>query len=494
MSKGCFINDDFGAFFVADPSKMNEAGLREQIDFYAGKGGVRAVIFNMNASRAFFDSKAFDPIWKGVEYRADGSVWFRGREVVDELPEPPMKTMCKNAYLLHENFGNPMAFRYKYCHELGAEMWHGMRMNDCHWAPDPELPQHAEFWYDHPEYQVAGYLRKYCYAWEIFPLNFWEKDVRDHKMGLVKEYLSYECDGIEIDWLRALPVFRRGFAERGRELMNGFVREIRRHAGEAAARWGHPVRIMMRVPGDPQTALLNGLDVQLWAREGLFDILEPDVAYSFCPLELWKQLLPGNIEILGGITHCASSGSGGRMTACCEMDFAIASDLYRNGADSIYLFNHFWTGCGYENRSLQPVTYSIVGNRELNNAQMRRHPFMPFPGERTLPPLAWAKSSVSFTVNAGEAAAGRKARVMIAGGSKMTADVIVNGVKCEFLPDATLPSPLPSVPKGKERHFAVFAIPDGVLTDGANGVDVINQDAKDFELFWAEIDIDPATK
>lgn len=492
MNKGCFINDDFGAFFESrDPSKMNESGLREQIDFYAGKGGVRAVIFNMNASRAYFDSKTFDPIWKGVDFRSDGSLWFHGREVVDIKPEPPIRTMCSNAHLLYKNFGNPMAFRYKYCHELGTEMWHGMRMNDNHWSPDPELPQHAEFWYDHPEYQVGGYLRGYSYQWELFALNYWEKEVRDHKMALLKEYLEHECDGIEIDWLRSLPVFRRGFAARGRERMNDFVREIRRLANEAAARWGHPVKIMMRVPGDPQTALRNGLDVQLWAREGLFDILEPDVAYSFCPIELWKQLLPDGIEVLGGITHLVSSGTGGNITTCCEMDYGIASDLYCNGADTIYLFNHFWAGCGYENRSLQPLTYAIAGDRERVNAQARRHPFMPFPEERTLPPRVWAKSSVSFTIHAGEATAGRKARVMLVGNMPITADVIVNGTKCRFLPDAALPDPLPTVPQGKERHFAVFSIPDNVLTDGANGIDVINQTVTDFELFWAEIDIDP---
>ena len=490
MNGGCFINDDFGAFFCADAAKMNEEGLREQIDFYAGSGGVRAILFNMNAQRAFFDSRAFEPVWKDVEFREDGTLWFHGREVKDIQPEPAMKTMCRNAYLLYRNFGNPAAFRYRYCHEKGTEMWLSMRMNDNHWTPDPELPQHSELWYRHPEFQVAGYLRKYSWGWEHFPLDYFRPEVRDHELALVKEYLSFECDGFEVDWLRSLPVCRRGFVERCRPLLTEFVREIRRLADEAAARQGHPVKIMMRVPSDPQSALFHGLDVQRWAEERLFDILEPDVGDPFTPIELWKQLLPDWIEVVGGTTHSISSGSGGRMPSCCETDFALASSLYCSGADTIYLFNHFWAGCGYENRADQKRTYATIGDRALTDAQARRHPFIPFFGQKTLPPLAWAKSSVSFMIHAGGATAGRQARVLIAGGSPMNADVIVNGVPCVFLPDAEPPRPLPRVPEGKERHFAVYRIPDGVLTDGANGVDVINRADRDFELFWAEIDID----
>ena len=58
-----YANDDFCDFYWEElpPEKMNEDRLKRRIDFYAGRGGVSAIFFNLNASRAFFDSSSRTP-------------------------------------------------------------------------------------------------------------------------------------------------------------------------------------------------------------------------------------------------------------------------------------------------------------------------------------------------------------------------------------------------------------------------------------------------
>ena len=49
---GLYINDDFCGFWLSGFGNMNRDGLKKQIDFYTEKGGVTAILFNMNAQRA----------------------------------------------------------------------------------------------------------------------------------------------------------------------------------------------------------------------------------------------------------------------------------------------------------------------------------------------------------------------------------------------------------------------------------------------------------
>lgn len=59
---------------------MDEAGLKRHIDYYAVPG-VTGILFNPNAMRAFFDSRAFEPLWKGMEEGDDGKARYQGREL-----------------------------------------------------------------------------------------------------------------------------------------------------------------------------------------------------------------------------------------------------------------------------------------------------------------------------------------------------------------------------------------------------------------------------
>ena len=91
-----YINDDAWCFFANRSGApwhspivetMDEAGLKRHIDYYAVPG-VTGILFNPNAMRAFFDSRAFEPLWKGLEEGDDGKARYQGRELETRCGAP----------------------------------------------------------------------------------------------------------------------------------------------------------------------------------------------------------------------------------------------------------------------------------------------------------------------------------------------------------------------------------------------------------------------
>lgn len=495
---GLYINDDFCGFWLSGFGNMNRDGLKKQIDFYTEKGGVTAILFNMNAQRAYFASKVWDCAWKDVSDDAQGRLFFGGLEVLNYTPEPPLLDMVRNSREMAKNVPDIFEFRYRYCHEKGVEMWHSMRMDDTHWVPNPEYVQHSTFWRENPGFRRAAYRKTLSSVWNDQALDYLHAEVRAYELSLIAEYLSHECDGIELDFLRDCPVFRPGGGEEGRPLLTQMMRDIRREADRCAEKFGHRVRIMVRVPPDPNDCVLLGLDVKTWAEEGLCDIVTPSAvspggSRPDIPVAIWRMILPERIELAAGIEIGMHSGyAGGNLRSGMATDAGYAATFYYRGADSIYFYNHFYSGAGYTERELQKITYSFIGDRAKTEAQFRRHVAAAggscVPGRtesRPFHPLAWKKSGIYNEIDAGGGTAGRTGYVVIGSNTEIkAADIRLNTVLCERVEvpaDLELP---------KSLFCACFRAPDGVLHDGMNGIDVINQSVEaDFELHWVELDV-----
>ena len=502
---GIFINTDALTFFNGD--KMNAEGVREDIDFYTLCGGVEAIFFNMNFQRCLWRSHSREAIWDGVEETPDGQFLFRGESLRDQKPEPAMLRFVRNAKRFSENCPDFFEIRYAYCHEKGVEMWHSMRMNDVHWTPDPDLPQHSGLWQTRHDLWRCHYRRPYTGYWENMGLDYLKEEVRDYQLALVREYLEHECDGLELDWMRSLPLFRPGMEEIGTDILTEFVRDIRTEADKAAKKFGHRVRIAVRVPRGPLETYRMGMDVTTWAREGLVDIVIPSPPHcannaTHMPLDLWRKLLPSETLLAPCIEYATLSlpFNGPRIRADEEIDAGFASSFYHRGADTIYLYNHFrWNG-GFADREAMQRAFGYLGDQGAVDAKARRH-ITSFSdtenhceGGRTivdLPDEAWGKSVVAFPIDAGGATKGRKAKVIIGGDKAFHAEIRLNGLVCPGLPPDT---PLPTMPtvSKTEFHVSAFEIPDGVLHDGRNTIDIINLDEEGFHPLWAEIAVEKA--
>ena len=577
---GVFINTDAMTFFNSLLSEMNEAGLERDVDFYTAKGGVEAVLFNMNFQRCYWRSHSREAIWDGVEFHDDGRLFFNGREVVNVDPEPAMKRWIVAAHELYRNGADVFGVRYRRCHENGAEMWHSMRMNDVHFTPDAELPMHNGLWRERPDLWRCHYRRQYSGIWNNNGLDYAKEDVREYQMALVREYLEHECDGIELDWLRAPPICAPGMEEPTAPLVTDFVRAVRAEADAAAAKWGHRVRIAVRTPQTPLDTRLAGLDVLAWADEGLVDVVVPSPAYRTnnalaTPIDIWRRLLPSRVVLAPCLEWGASPFPGGPHLRCDEAsDAGFAASFYHRGADTIYFYNHFRENGGFLDKESMRRFFSYAGDKDRVYAATRRqiHSFRTSPygteGDRdviAMPAEAWAKSVVAFRIDAGGGTADRRAIAIIGGDKPLNVDLHVNGVHCipleahgsQFLvhnsggPGAvpaatahhenskklcdsassaplrensiftancqtvkpsncqTASAALPEPPKYKYSanplgmrgqdadeaaatardglYLAAYEVPEGVLHDGANTLDIINLADEDFHPLWGEI-------
>jgi hypothetical protein len=184
------------------------------------------------------------------------------------------------------------------CHEAGLLCYVTIRANPCYplkaggW-PDGSMAHffNARFWWDHPEFRIVQKSGK-----EHPNMSYAFSEVRDMKLAILREVLQRDVDGIDVDFLRHPPVLGyeepliKGFmakygADPGTlpdnderwlafrcEVMTGFMREVRKAVDAAAKVKGRPLGISARV--DHRQYRPTGLDVEMWMKEGVIDILE----------------------------------------------------------------------------------------------------------------------------------------------------------------------------------------------------------------------------
>lgn len=500
---GIFINSDAWNFWFGAPiEKMNAQGIREDVDYYAGKGGVEAVFYNMNFQRSFYPTKVGTPFWKDLSLDENGKLLMRGKPVTAENSESDYRAMFLRSKKMNEEFPGFMAYRYKYCHEKGIEMWHSMRMDDVHHTPLKleHRPQHCDMWLDRKDLIRAWYRHTWRGEWVDNALDYGQPEVYDYHLRMAREYLlDYESDGIELDWLRCAPIFKPGFDEMNTPLLTRFMRDVRKAADEAEAKWGHRIRIAARVPAHVTDAMGMGMDVPTWAREGLIDVLIPSprdcATEQDTNVALWRILAPAPVILAPCIDCIMSSNPGWSLEYSAATDCGFASNFYQQGADTIYFYNHF-PNQAPSHPDLQSV-FGFIGDRKLTAAKPRRHVVTKHMqnGEGKFPvhcyPIEiWSHCcNGGVKVNAGEDTAGRKATVVIGGKYPFDITILVNTVPCTPLPADT---PLPGNMPGKDGHFVQAEIPAGVLHDGWNDVEIFNNATvtiKDTDIVWMEISL-----
>lgn len=502
---GIFINSDSWNFWThKDPAEMSVDGIKHDVDHYLKCGGVEAIFYNLNFQRVFFPSDRFTPIWKDVTFDAKGDLYLRGKR-----SDSGFKSMICNAKKMNDEVPDFIRIRYEYCHRNGVEMWHSMRMNDVHHTAigGEELPQHSDLWVERKDLIRAWYRHFRRSIWHDNCLDYGQKEVYDYHLGMAAEYLlRFESDGIELDFLRACPVFKPGFDETHKGILTQFVRDVRSLADQAQDKWGHRIRMAVRVPYSVKDTMAAGMEVVTWCQEHLVDVVIPSPTHHATeddvPVELWKMLL-GNEALLAPCIDCTYTAQGKVLTkpqflhSTQESANGFAASFYYQGADRIYFYNHFPTNGGFDgNLALQQELFGYAGNRKEVERRARRHVVTRhesinfegiYPYDR-FPPIIWPHCcNGTIRLNIGSIGKNsRSARAVIGSYEELKVDLLINTFPCPSLPAH---APKPKLPS--EGNYFQFEIPPGTLHDGVNVLELINQGKNDItQLFWAEIDLD----
>ena len=133
----------------------------------------------------------------------------------------------------------------------------------------------------------------------------------------------------------------------GIKLMDDFMRKVKALVGKFEGKYGHSIKISVRIIPDIQTCLDYGMNVMQWVKEGLVDMIILTGRFESndtnMPINLWKTLLDGyGVELIAGLDmpirpdpwHDAIAPNIETFTAC-------AANAYEQDAHGIYFFNFF---------------------------------------------------------------------------------------------------------------------------------------------------------
>ena len=236
--------------------------------------------------------------------------------------------------------GDPVKDTLEACRRYKKDFLISYRMNDHHHLNDLSWPTHNDFWREHPEYwQDNSDGNRY--------FNYMLPEVRDHYFSILRELCTnYDVDGVELDFQRSPRFFRPEDMGKGKEVMDGFVRRIKKMMEKIGEERGKYLKLSIRVPHTVDKCLQIGLDVLKWDSEGLIDIINIS-SYFIHTIEIGIEEFKTQTKHAGiygemhFITDAFNSpmGISHRRLTTLEMYYATAFNFLYRGVDGISLFN-----------------------------------------------------------------------------------------------------------------------------------------------------------
>ena len=222
------------------------------------------------------------------------------------------------------------------------------RMNDLHFnSPDESPLAQCDFWRDHPEFwtnEDAGWHSSGAF-------DFAHSEVRQYKLNIIAEQIDkygHLLDGFDLDFMRFIVYFRQAEGEKNAHLMTELVKAVKEKIDEASVRHGRKILLSVRVPVDVEFCMHKGLNIREWVDQGLVDFVT--IGVHWCgkpdmPVEKFRSDL-GNAQIPIYAT-IDDGGYSPREVYTRGQRRGMASHIYAQGGNGIYLFNYFLGG-GYD--------------------------------------------------------------------------------------------------------------------------------------------------
>jgi hypothetical protein len=479
-----FNQDDTEWFFTHSPQQCTPEAVDAWVDTLAD-AGVGTLMSCVCAMRANYRSQVWESDWDGYDPAGpDDQPKLRDSGIGNAAV---LRSWLDCGRRLADELGINFHQRaFARCRQLGISPWASIRMNDVHDCTLPDSPLLSTFF---REQRAAGKLRSpQPQSWQEHALDWLRPEVRDHYMLFVQEQLDIlDLDGLELDWMRFGFHFPVGRELEGGRVLTEWIGDVRRRCNAAAARLGHPVRLGVRVPSQPDTARNLGLDGVAWAREGLVDLVVPTPFWETCefdmPIREWKRLLEGTgAALAGGLEIRYQPFPGGpadMMTP--ELACGAATAVMAGGSDQVYLFNYFadqHLGGLWSRESFSQTLCAMRTTEELYRMP-RRHAVtfrdIVAPGEMRTAALPASGGVCTFRLQTGPRPVDRRVTVLLeVETSGAPPAVWVNSVPC----------PAPTSP---DKGVQVYPVPAEAVAEEAQVVEVRASDEATFTLRRVEV-------
>lgn len=345
-------NQDCTNLFCTTSEPIEPWHVERMVDEVAD-GGVDVLLVNPNAQRTCYPSRAWQTYWDGY---ASGDRDFFGPVPDDTIPR--REHYIQQMKRLADRGCDYLAHALAHCRERGIAPGITVRMNDMHDNPWVGSHIQSRFYLEHPEFRLQN--PQIC-GWGNIALNYEHAEVREYYLALIRELaLDYDCDVMELDFMRFTSYFPREDFGRHCEIMTEFVRQVRAVLDEAA----RPIALIPRVPTNAASAYELGSDLAVWAREGLVDGLTASAFLNTSwemPIEEFRSLAGDGVAIYACTDFCADRRDGlplRYLPLDAEMLRGFAAGYLATGADGVAFLNFF---CAREQKSPQAPLFGVLG-------------------------------------------------------------------------------------------------------------------------------------
>ena len=471
-------NQDCTNLFYITRESITSSHVDAMVDEVA-EGGADVLLINPNAQRVNYPSKVWQTFWDGY---SPGD-----REFFGPLPDAEAEDRerwVRQMKQLADQGCDYLERALARCRLRDIAPGITVRMNDMHDAPTPGTHLFSSFYMAHPELRLQN--PPFC-GWGATGLNYEHPAVREHYLSLITELArDYDCDVLELDFLRFQCYFPRVDFARHCAIMTEFIRDVRAVLDAT----GRRIALTARVAASPAAAYELGFDVAAWAQGKLVDGITAGAFYNTqwrVPIGEFRSLIGKDLPIYACADYNADRRPGlpiRYMPLDPKLLRGFAAGHLAAGADGVELFNFFcsreevWDGVRE-----QPSFATLRDMRDLTSLRGKEKTYTLMSG--------WAVAEtdgavqVPVTVETGQPRAFRMLLAAEPEDAKVEAAVIFSGGEATT-PDQlwlqfnhTTAGPAREVRSAPEcpadMHQAVFELPVSALRDGENELVLRNE-------------------
>lgn len=290
-------DSDFAWFFLKNLDHWEDlpGKAAAYMDTYYKDQGIGDILFDIFCQNSLTPSKVF----------TDRAVKFLQKEENGIPVDYSDDTKLSLLYKSRVEYGfEPVAFFIDYCKKIGIRPWLSLRMNDNHYRDEDTSWIRSDFFY---EALNNGWLLGEKYRSGYRNYNYAVPEVRQKMLAYIEEQLlAFDVFGIELDFMRepkCLPYYTDPDCHKA---MTAFIGEVRAICRRCEEKWGHPLKIAVRLPRNPELCDKIGFRTGDWAQKGYIDAVCP-AGHWLCndtdmPIDRWADLLhPFGVEVWAGM-------------------------------------------------------------------------------------------------------------------------------------------------------------------------------------------------
>ncbi|MBE7015618.1 MAG: hypothetical protein E7417_02210 [Ruminococcaceae bacterium] len=272
------------------------------------------------------------------------------------------------SYLLKDFTGkDTLDTMIDYCRDLDIDVFWSMRMNDTHdYIYDVEYldtwkqANLDKLFADQSDSLFMPYGQR---RWTSIDYSYQES--RQKIYDILEDTISrYDIDGLELDFTR-WPIYFKEVSQgysvypENIERMNNLMRMVRVLTEKYSMERGKPILISIYVPDSMDFCKAQGLDIEKWLDEDLFDIAA--ICSHVGAFKSWEDGIAeykGKVPVYAAVDNLFYSDSG---LDVYTIDVNEAALAYEAGAKGIYTYNYFYIDADRFDVLGDPATVKATG-------------------------------------------------------------------------------------------------------------------------------------